>query len=57
MYENINNENKKEIEVIQGDASELELSPVYSHLNSAKAKPKDEKKRNIIIPEIKKDKE
>jgi hypothetical protein len=58
MDENLKNENenRKKIEIIQGDVSELELSPVYHHLNVAKAKPKDEKKRNIIIPEIKKDK-
>ena len=46
------NENK-EIEVVKGDGSELEFSPVYEHLNAAKPKPKDEKK-NIIIPEVKK---
>ena len=42
------NENK-EIEVVKGDGSELEFSPVYEHLNAAKPKPKDEKKKNIII--------
>lgn len=44
----------KEIEVVKGDGSELEFSPVYEHLNVAKPKPKDEKKKNIIIPEVKK---
>ncbi|MGN1270971.1 MAG: hypothetical protein ACI4UX_03210 [Clostridia bacterium] len=49
------NENEnKEIEVVKGDGSELEFSPVYEHLNAAKPKPKDEKKKNIIIPEVKK---
>ncbi|MEI3434300.1 MAG: hypothetical protein V8R26_04710 [Clostridia bacterium] len=47
------NENK-EIEVVKGDGSELEFSPVYEHLNAAKPKTKDEKKKNIIIPEVKK---
>ncbi len=47
------NENK-EIEVVKGDGSELEFSPVYEHLNAAKPKPKDEKNKNIIIPEVKK---
>ena len=37
------NENK-EIEVVKGDGSELDFSPVYEHLNAAKPKPKDEKK-------------
>ena len=44
----------KEIEVVKGDGSELEFSPVYEHLNAAKPKTKDEKKKNIIIPEVKK---
>lgn len=47
------NENK-EIEVVKGDGSELDFSPVYEHLNAAKPKPKDEKNKNIIIPEVKK---
>lgn len=58
MSDNTNNE-KKEIEVITGDGTELELSPVYEHLNAIKPKTKDEneKKKKIIIPEVKKDKE
>ena len=46
------NENR-DIEVITGDGTELELSEVYEHLNVAKPKPKEIKK-NIIIPEVKK---
>ena len=55
MAEDIKNE-KKEIEVVTGDGTELELSPVFEHLNIAKPKPKDEndKKKKIIIPEVKK---
>ena len=47
---------KKEIEVVTGDGTELELSPVFEHLNIAKPKPKEEesKKKKIIIPEVKK---
>lgn len=56
MDENIEKEEKKEIEIIQGNVNELDLSPVYKHLNVAKPTPTDEKKKNIIIPEIKKDK-
>ena len=58
MSENTENE-KKEIEIVSGDGSELEFSPVYEHLNAVKPKPKDEeeKKKKIIIPEVKKDKE
>lgn len=43
----------EEIEVVIDDSGEeLEISPVYEHLNVAKPKPKEDKK-NIIIPEIK----
>ena len=57
MSDNIDNE-KKEIEVVTGDGTELEFSPVFEHLNAVKPKPKDEKekKKNIIIPGLKKDK-
>ena len=46
-------ENKKEnIEVIIENSDEnLEISPVYEHLNVARPKPK-ENKEEIIIPEI-----
>ena len=48
------NNNTQEIEVINGDGSELDVSPVYEHLNVLKPKSKDEdKKQNIIIPEVK----
>ena len=47
---------KKEIEIVNGDGSEIEVSPVYEHLNAVKPKTKDkeEKKEKIIIPEVKK---
>ena len=52
----IEKEEQKEIEVINGDGSELDVSPVYEHLNAVKPKTKDEeeKKEKIIIPEVKK---
>jgi len=43
----------KDMEIVVNDDNDLEISPVYEHLNAAKPKPK-EKKENIIIPEIKK---
>ena len=52
MSENIGNE-KKDIEVITGDGSELDVSPVYEHLNAVKPKT-DKNKKKIIIPEVKK---
>ena len=51
MAEDIENE-KKEIEVVTGDGTEIEFSPVYEHLNAVKPKPKDEneKKKNFKVP-------
>ncbi len=44
---------KKKIEVITGDGKDLDISPIYQHLEVEK--PKDEKKKeNIIVPEEKK---
>lgn len=46
---------KKEIEVISGDGSELNISPVSEHLKSLKPKSKEEQsKKKIVIPEVKK---
>ena len=44
------NEEKKEIEIISGDGSNLDISPVYEHINAAKPKGKDKTPKNIIIP-------
>lgn len=58
MSENTENE-KKELEIVSGDGSELEFSPVFEHLNAIKPKTKSEKEKNkkIVIPEVKKNKE
>ena len=47
---------KKEIEVVTGNGKDLEVSPVFEHLNALrpKSKSKEEKKKKIIIPEVKK---
>lgn len=52
-----NEENKKkEIEIVNGDGTELDMSPVFEHLNAVKPKSKSEedKKKKIVIPEVKK---
>ena len=51
-----NKDEKKEIEIVAGNGSELEVSPVFEHLNAVKPKTKDkeEKKEKIIIPEVNK---
>ncbi len=49
-------EEKIEIEVINGDGTEIEVSDVKDHLNAVKPKTKDEEEiqDKIIIPEVKK---
>ena len=47
-------ENKKEIEVVSGDGSNLDISPVYEHINAAKPKNRDKKPKNIVVPGQKK---
>lgn len=49
------NENKKEIEVVNGDGSNLDISPVYEHINAVKPKNKENKPKNIVIPGQKKE--
>lgn len=44
-------ENKKNIEIVNGDGSNLEISHVYDHLNPGKPKCNDKKPKNIVIPE------
>lgn len=44
------NENKKNIEVVNGDGSNLDISPVFEHINAMKPKSTDEKPKNIVIP-------
>jgi len=48
-------EDKKEIEVISGDGSNLDISPVYEHIEAVKPKKGDKKPKNIIIPGQKKE--
>ena len=44
-------ENKKNIEIVDGDGSNLDISHVYDHLNSGKPKCDGKKPKNIVIPE------
>ncbi len=44
------NEDKKNIEIVNGDGSDLNISPVYDHIKSGKPKCNDEKPKNIVIP-------
>ncbi len=46
-----NQKENKKIEVITGEGNDLDISPVYDHLEIEK--PKNSKKQNIVIPEEK----
>lgn len=43
-------EEKKNLEVVSGNGKDLDISPVYDHLNVAKPKSTKEKPTSIIIP-------
>ena len=43
-------ENRKDIEIINGDGSNLDISPVHDHLNSIKPKTTEKKSKDFIIP-------
>ena len=49
-------EEPKKIEVVPGNGKELEISNVSTHLSIAKPKIKDDdnKKQEIVIPQVKK---
>lgn len=50
----MDNEEKKDIEVVSGDGTSLNISPVYDNLDIAKPDEDTNIKKNIIIPEVKK---
>ncbi len=43
-------EEKKNLEVVSGDGSNLSISQVYDHLNVAKPKSATEKPTDIVVP-------
>lgn len=48
---------KKNLEIVSGDPSNLNISSVHNHLNAAKPKSDKEKPTSIIIPKEKKKEE
>ncbi len=47
------NDEQKKIEVVSGDGSDLDISPVYDHVNVNRTQ---QKPKNIIIPKSKPEK-
>ena len=45
---------KKNIEIVSGTGNELDISPVYDNLDIAKPDDDTNTKKNIVIPDIKK---
>lgn len=49
----MNNNDDSEIEIVKGSGN-LDISPVYTHININKKNEDDNKKKDIVIPEEKK---
>lgn len=47
---------EKDIEIVSGDGSNLEISPVYDHINAGTPKSTN-KPKNIVVPKELKDKD
>ena len=43
----------KKLEVVSGNGSNLDISPVYDHINVEKPDRANQKPKNIVIPKIK----
>lgn len=43
-------EDKKDLQIVSGDGSNLDISPVYDHLNAVKPKSTKDKPKNIVVP-------
>lgn len=57
MAENINIEkNKEKIKIVNGNGSNLDISPVYTHISKVKPKNKDSNPKNIVVPNSKESK-
>ena len=50
-------EKNKDIDVVSGDGTEIEISPVYDHIILDKPEKKDKKQQIVIPKEIKSNKD
>ena len=48
------NDDNKNIEIVSGNGKDLDISPVYEHIDAAKPKINEKKPKNIIVPAEKK---
>ena len=47
---------KREIQVVTGDGTDLNISPVYDHIKSSNTPSNDKNKEEIMIPKSSSDK-
>ena len=50
-------EKNKDIDVVSGDGTEIEISPVYDHIILDKPEKKDKKEKIVVPKEIKSNKD
>lgn len=50
----MNNDKKKDIQIVSGNGKDLNISPVYDNLDIAKPEEETNTKKNIVIPKEKK---
>lgn len=50
MSDNKGKKEPEEIEIINGDGKDLDISPVYDHIKDTTPQPSSKKPKNIIIP-------
>ena len=50
MSDNKDKKEPEEIEIINGDGKDLDISPVYDHIKDTTPQPSSKKQKNIIIP-------
>ena len=50
-------EKNKDIDVVSGDGTEIEISPVYDHIILDKLEKKDKKEKIVVPKEIKSNKD
>lgn len=43
-------EERKKLEIVDGDGSNLKISPAYDHLNAGVPRSCNEKPENIVVP-------
>lgn len=50
----MDNEEKKDIEIVSGNGTDLNISPVYNNLDIEKPDEDTNTKKNVVIPDVKK---